>query len=240
MLHSDGLDFKSASAGPGAIVIEQFGAIKLLDLATRAAKTVEISVSGDLPELRPHFAKVKPDRLRAFGLSPTGVRALFEAWGEILTVPTDKGDIRNLTRSPAVADRDPAWSPDGKSIASFSDAAGRVRAAGPRPDRARHRCATSTSASRRPSSTRPVWSPDSKKIAYFDKRLQLWWLDLDKNARTLVDTDHYGLFGPSQFNVELVARLAVDRVHAPAQERAPRRRSSTRCPRPRPTRSPTA
>ena len=31
---------------------------------------------------------------------------MFEAWGEIFTVPTDKGDIRNLTRSPAVADRD--------------------------------------------------------------------------------------------------------------------------------------
>ena len=58
--------------------------------------------------MRPHFASVKAARIRDFGISPTGVRAVFEAWGEIMTVPTDKGDIRNLTRSPAVADRDPA------------------------------------------------------------------------------------------------------------------------------------
>ncbi len=199
-LHSDGLDFKSASAGPDAIVIDQFGALKLLDLASGTAKTVAISVSGDLPELRPHFVRVKPDRLRAFGLSPTGVRALFEAWGEILTVPTDKGDVRNLTRSPAVADRDPAWSPDGKSIASFSDAPGEYEL------QVRDQTGLGTvrhfDLGQPPSFFyHPVWSPDSKKIAYFDKRGQLWCLDLDKNARTLVDTDRYVLFGPSQLDV---------------------------------------
>ncbi|MEY2395771.1 MAG: tricorn protease, partial [Acidobacteriaceae bacterium] len=44
-LHSDGLDFKTASAGPDAIVIEQFGAIKLYDLGTHQAKNVSIRVT---------------------------------------------------------------------------------------------------------------------------------------------------------------------------------------------------
>ena len=198
-VRSDGLDFKSASAGPDAIVIEQFGAIKLYDLGTGTVKTVEISVSGDLPEVRPHFASVKPDRLRSFGLSPTGARALFEAWGEILTVPTDKGDIRNLTRSPAVADRDPAWSPDGKSIAWFSDQPGeyelQVR------DQSGLGEVRHFDLGQPPSFFySPTWSPDGKKIAYFDKRLKLWYVDLDKKTPTLVDTDYYGGFGPSQFS----------------------------------------
>ncbi len=199
VVHSDGFDFKSASAGPDAIVIEQFGAIKLFDLGTRAVKTVEISVAGDLPEVRPHFASVKPDRLRSFGISPTGARALFEAWGEILTVPTDKGDIRNLTRSPAVADRDPAWSPDGKWVACFSDEPGeyelQVHDQGGLGE-VRH-----FDLGQPPSFFYgPAWSPDSKKIAYFDKRLKLWYLDLEKKTHTLVDTDYYGGFGPSQFS----------------------------------------
>ena len=57
-------------------------------------------------------------------MSPSGVRAAFEARGEILTVPAEKGDIRNLTQTTSAAERDPAWSPDGKTIAYFSDESG--------------------------------------------------------------------------------------------------------------------
>ena len=121
---NDGLDFKSASAGPDAIVIEQFGALKLFDPVTRQIQTVRINLAGDLPELRTQFMKVDPKRIHNFGVSPSGVRAVMEAWGEVFTVPVEKGDIRNLTHNPAVAERDPAWSPDGKSVACFSDASG--------------------------------------------------------------------------------------------------------------------
>ena len=191
VVKSDGLDFKSASAGPDAIVIEQFGALKLYDLNTRQLKTVNIRLAVDLQEVRPHFEKVKPTRILNFGLSPSGVRAVMETWGEIFTVPTDKGDIRNLTHSPAVADRDPAWSPDGKWIAYFSDEPGEYELQIRSQDgqgTVRH-----ISLGKPPSYFyKPRWSPDSKKIAYSDKRLNLWYVDLEKGAPPKkIDTDYY-------------------------------------------------
>jgi tricorn protease len=198
-LHSDGLDFKGASAGPDAIVIEQFGGIKLYDLQTHQAKNVSIHVTGDIDAVRPHFAKIDPKRIQNFSISPTGARAVFEAWGEIFTVPTDKGDIRNITHSPAVADRDPAWSPDGKSIAYFSDESGEYDLA--IRDQNGLGAVRHISLGNPPSFFySPVWSPDSKKIAYSDKRLQLWYVDLNNPAPKIVDTDYFGGFGNTQLN----------------------------------------
>jgi tricorn protease len=198
VLHSDGFDFKSASAGPDAIVIEQFGAIKLFDLKTRQAHNVDIRVHGDLPGVRPRFEHVNVQQVQNFDVSPTGARAVFEAWGEIFSVPTDKGDIRNLTHSPAIADRDPSWSPDGKSIAYFSDASGEyalqiLEQSGQKPPR-------SVSLGNPPSFFySPRWSPDSKKIAYVDKRLGLWYVELATGALKRVDEGEWEGFGGDDF-----------------------------------------
>ena len=189
-LRNDGFDLKSASAGGDAIVIEQFGALKLYDLGTRELKTVNVRLAGDFEEVRPHFSKVEPRSILNFGLSPSGARAVMEAWGEIFTVPAEKGDIRNLTRTPAVAERDPAWSPDGRRIAFFSDASGEYAL--------EIRDQSGLGKARRiplgdPPSFfyAPVWSPDSRKIAYEDKRNRLWYLDVEKGAPVQVDTDYY-------------------------------------------------
>src|SRR5574340_649571 len=95
----------------------------LFDLATHASTPVNLRVAGDMPQLAPHFVKVAKDILNA-GISPTGARAVFETHGEILTVQAEKGDIRDISATPGAAERDPAWSPDGKSVAYLSDASG--------------------------------------------------------------------------------------------------------------------
>ena len=119
-----GFDLKTMQGGPGGLVYEQFGSIHLVDTATGVDKTVPISIHGELPSLVPHIAAVTPNEIQNAALSPTGARAVFEAHGEIFTVPAEKGDTRNLTNTPGIAERDPSWSPDGKSIAYFSDASG--------------------------------------------------------------------------------------------------------------------
>ncbi len=187
---NDGLDFKSASDGPGAIVYEQFGSIYLFDLKSHKSKHVDIQVAADLPEVRPHFEKLTSAKIENAAISPTGQRAVFEAHGEILSVPADKGNIRNLTASPSVADRDPGWSPDGNSIAYFSDESGEYAL------HIRHQNGLGDpikiGLGDPPSFFySPVWSPDNKKIVYFDKRLNLWYVDLDKKTPVKVDTDRY-------------------------------------------------
>ncbi len=187
LLKNDGFDFKSAAEGPGAIVYEQFGALHLYDLGSGKAKRIEVRVAADMPQVTPHFEKVEDQILNA-NISPTGQRAVFEAHGEILTLPAEKGDIRNLTRSPAVADRDPSWSPDGKSIAYFSDESGEYALHISSQDGLGQ--VRKIDLGQPPSFYySPTWSPDSKKIAYSDKRLNLWYVDLEHPAPVKVDTD---------------------------------------------------
>jgi tricorn protease len=188
-LKNDGLDFKYASAGPEAIVIEQFGAIWLYDLKSGTAHKVDIRIAGDLPQVRPHFLNVA-NRISSADISPTGVRAVFGARGEILTVPAEKGDIRNLTNSPGIDERSPAWSPDGSKIAYFSDESGEyaLHIKNQNGQGEPEKISLGTPGSY---FYFPCWSPDSKKIAYADKRLNLWYVDLEKKTPVKVAHDRF-------------------------------------------------
>jgi len=189
VIENKGFDFKSASAGPGAIAYEQFGGLYLYDLKTARSQRVAITMRGDFPEVRPRWVKAA-NSIRNAGLSPTGVRAVFEARGEIVTVPADKGDIRNLTRTPGVHERAPAWSPDGARVAYFSDESGEyaLHIADQRGTTPVRKVALGEPPS---FFYDPVWSPDSKKILFTDKRLNIWYVDLGQEtpAPVRVDTD---------------------------------------------------
>ncbi len=196
VVENHGYDLKTVSAGPGALVYEQFGSLHLFDLATQKEHTVPVTIHGDLPALTPKLTEIPAKEVQNVALSPTGVRVVVEAHGDIFTLPGEKGDIRNLTRTPGAAERDPSWSPDGKSIAYFSDASGeyqlyirdqdglqppRVIDLGPDPS----------------FFYGPRWSPDSKHIAFSDKHLRLWYVDAAGGKPVKIDTGLRGSFGPS-------------------------------------------
>lgn len=195
LLQNEGLDLKSASAwaGDGArgpvIAYEQFGEIHLYDIRERVSRKVDIKVTGDLMGVRARLEKVG-GKISSYGISPTGARAVFAARGEILTVPADKGDFRNLTNSPGINERDPAWSPDGRWIAYFSDESGeyvlhiRDQKGGGEVKKI----------SLPPTFYEtPVWSPDSRLIAFTNKKLELFYVNPESGSPILVDRNPFGL-----------------------------------------------
>lgn len=182
-------DIKSASAGKDAVVYETFGQLHLYDLKTGKAQPVPVKVAADLPSVRPRLEKVSRN-IRAAGLSPTGTRAVFEARGEVLTVPAEKGDIRNLSNTTGAAERDPAWSPDGKWVAYFSDESGEYELH-LRPQDGRGETKKLKIGDGPSFFYDPTWSPDSSKIAYTDKKLNLWYVDVATGKSTKVDTNPY-------------------------------------------------
>src|SRR5262249_44149988 len=123
-IHNDGIDIKSASASSDAIVYEQFGSLHLMDLKTEQRHLLELRPEGDSPQVRPHLQKIAPAQLRVAAISAAGDRAAFAVRGEILSVSAGDSNVRNLTHTSEAVERDPAWSPDGQSIAYFSDESG--------------------------------------------------------------------------------------------------------------------
>ena len=123
LTNHDDFPVLAVSAGGGKVIYEQAGYLHVLDSTTGQHAKLTIGVTADLVDLRPRFAK-SAKYIRAAALSPSGARAVFEFRGDIVTMPAEKGDPRNLTGTPGANERSPVWSPDGKSIACFSDATG--------------------------------------------------------------------------------------------------------------------
>lgn len=189
-MNNRGFDIKTATASAdGMIVYEQFGSIGIFDTKSGKTSEININLTGDFPEVRPRFERVAQS-VSNVAISPNGARAIFEARGEILSVPAEKGNARNLTNTSGVAERDPAWSPDGKWIAYFSDESGEY---------ALHlRDQTGVGEVKKislgnPSSYfyAPQFSPDSKKVLFTDKRLNVLYLDIESGKLTKVDTNPF-------------------------------------------------
>ncbi|ARK13626.2 PDZ domain-containing protein [Fibrella sp. ES10-3-2-2] len=193
--HTD-FDVKNLATDGQTLVYEQGGRLHLLDpsaTSTGKGQPIKLSLAGniDVLALRPTWKPVG-SMMRSFHLSPTGVRAVVEARGDIYTLPAKKGDWRNLTLTDGVHERNPLWSPDGARIAYVSDATGEymlmVR------DAKGEKAAEAISLGEPSFYTLDKWSPDGKKILYKDKKLNLWYMDLSAGTRkpVKITTDTFG------------------------------------------------
>ncbi len=177
----------------GSVIFEQAGILHIYNTKTGLEKPLNITISTDLLELRERYVSGK-NYVRSGGISPSGARAVVDFRGDIVTVPAKKGDPENLTATTGVHEKYPAWSPDAKSIAYFSDASGEY---------ALHIKNTSTGTVNNIPLTGSGfyanihWSPDSKKVSYVDNGRNLYVTDIASKKTTKIDSDI--LFFPGIF-----------------------------------------
>jgi len=188
-------DIRFPSLGPSDIVYEAGGRLYLLDLQTEQSREVKISVVTDQMSLKPGIESAG-GYIQSVRIAPDGKRALVEARGDVFSLPAENGVIRNLTGTSGIAERSPAWSPDGKKVAYWSDRSGEyeltVRDMS-KPDEERK--LTSYGPGFRYKIT---WSPDSKLIAFVDNTMAVRIFDVEKEKTIDVDKGLYMFQGQLQ------------------------------------------
>jgi len=142
-----------------------------------------VPAGADLREARPRYVSNKR-YIRNVSLSPKAKRVALEFRGEIVTVPAEKGDPRNLTQTTGAHDRSPVWSPDGSQIAWLSDASGEYalyigNQDGSGESRVIELDGTGFYET-------PKWSPDGKHLSYRDNSHSLYVLEVESGKATKI------------------------------------------------------
>jgi tricorn protease len=177
-------DIHFPSSGPDDIVFEEGGKLWLFSFASQQAKSISVNVVSDKATLKPKSVTAEK-YIQHASIAPDGNRVLIEARGDIFSVPAENGPVKNLTHTTATAERYPAWSPDGKSIAYWSDQTGEYELWIEHPGE--------------PGSARKLtnfgrgfyynlfWSPDSKKLAFIDQAMKIKVIDVVNGNTTAFD-----------------------------------------------------
>lgn len=172
------------SLGPDDIVLEAGGKLYLYPFAAQQLKEVKVTMINDRASLKP--AVISAEKyVQDAAVSPDGNRALISARGEIFSVPAEFGYVKNLSRTAGAAERYAAWSPDGNSVAYWSDQSGEYELwmMDPSKENSARKLTTYGPGFR----YNLFWSPDSKKLAFIDKTMTIYVYDVTAAKTTKID-----------------------------------------------------
>ncbi len=165
----------SLEGASDAIVFSQGGYLNIYNPTTTSTTKLTIGIAADLLDHRQRF--VKGDQyIRGGDISPSGARVVMDYRGDIITLPSAKGDVLNLTNTPGIHEKEPAWSPNGKSIAYFSDASGEYELHIKNHDGNGETRNIKLTGSGFYANIH--WSPDSKKVAFVDNGRGLYTAEI--------------------------------------------------------------
>jgi tricorn protease len=182
--------FPAISADGKVIVFEhEFGVWKL-EVASHKVAPIKLDIAAETQE---NLAEIRDFNSQAddYDVAPSGRRIAFSVHGEIFTAPTEEGDIRQITDSPA-RDKEPLYSPDGKSIAFISDRSGR--------EEIYITSADGTGEAQKITNLDTLkfsfaWSPNSKEIAFTASDSKLRKYSIDSKQTSDLSTSKYGNIG---------------------------------------------
>lgn len=194
--HTNFEDFPitNASFNNTTIIFEQAGTLHRYETNTDEHTKITVGIAADLLELRPRYVKGSKF-IRSLDISPSGVRAVFDFRGEIITAPADKGDPRNITQTQGVHEKFPAWSPDGSQIAYLSDASGEYQLHVKAQDGTGDPTVFKLEGTGFYADLE--WSPDGNKICYVDNGRNFYYIDINNAEIIKIDQDE--LYQPGAF-----------------------------------------
>ena len=168
------------------IIFSQAGYLHTYNITNNTTSKMKIGIAADLLDLRERYVKGE-QYIRTGNISPSGARVVVDFRGDILTLPAQKGDVTNITATPGAHEKGPAWSPDGKSIAYFSDVSGEYQLHIKNSDGSGEAKAIRLNGSGFYASIH--WSPDSKKVAFVDNGRRLYMTDIAAGKTVKIGED---------------------------------------------------
>jgi tricorn protease len=173
------------SIGDTGIVFQQGGSLYVLDLPSEQLHKLDVTVPDDGTRSAPRFVDASK-QIHAYDIAPNGKRAVFEARGDIFTVPEKDGATRDITETSSANERYPSWSPNGKLIAYVTDREHEAQVAIRPAEGGKETLLTKFDKGYLYS---PVWAPGSDKLAFSDSDHQLWYVSLSGGAPVKVAHD---------------------------------------------------